>query len=65
MMLTLKPSMAKGTIRETVTLISDQIPYRLAPSPLVKMGILRRLKNRVTILAAITKPTCLPKEAYS
>jgi len=51
--LILKPTNAKGIIKETVTLIRDQVPYRAAPSPFVSIGIVIKPSNGATILAAI------------
>ncbi len=47
-----KPSRPNGTIRDTVTVISDQTPYRDAPRPFVKIGTLTKPERLTPTLAA-------------
>ena len=52
--LTQNPSKANGTINEIVTLTNDHIPYRVVPSPLVKIGSRINPSKSRTILAITT-----------
>ena len=48
-----KPSVAKGTNSETAAYISENVPYKEAPNPLVKIGTCKIPSKRVAIFAAI------------